>query len=325
MTYLVSVIIPLYNEEMHIKQNLNSLINQTIKFENIEVLLIDHCSTDNTLNIIKQLENKSENIKVVHLKENTGTPGNPRNAGINKASSDYIMFLDADDYYLNDICETLYRKIKKEDVDFVSCLYCFNTKTNINTAQTSINYLKKYGSEIKINSIDELPEIYEVYNPHCIMVWNKIYKKSFILKNNIKFPKKCLAEDLYFNIQCFLNGKFILLNEYIGYFYIIDELSVCHAPTEKSLNKFLCGYKMIFDYLNCEKYEIPKIISDTMISWTLLFLNNKLSYKKQKELLKSSQPFYKNYNLNNKILHNTSFLSLIENIFIQYLCKYYHY
>ena len=144
MTYLVSVIIPLYNEEMHIKQNLNSLINQTIKFENIEVLLIDHCSTDNTLNIIKQLENKSENIKVVHLKENTGTPGNPRNAGINKASSDYIMFLDADDYYLNDICETLYRKIKKEDVDFVSCLYCFNTKTNIKCITSKIIAINKF-------------------------------------------------------------------------------------------------------------------------------------------------------------------------------------
>ncbi|WP_413826157.1 glycosyltransferase family 2 protein [Methanobrevibacter sp. UBA337] len=317
MTYLISVIIPIYNGENVIKNSINSLINQTIKFENIEVLLIDDNSTDNSLDIIKSFSKKYENIKVIHLNKNYGTPGNPRNVGMKKASTNYIMFLDQDDYYLNDMCKTLYDKIEKEKVDFVSCLYCFNTEKNMESAKLYANFLEKYGSELKINNIHKLPELFEVTNPHSSMVWNKIYNKLFLLKNNIKFPKKCLAEDMDFNVQCFLNGNFILLNNYIGYYYITHDSSVSHTPTEKNLYKLLCGFKMIFEYLNNKKYKIPKIISEEIVFWTMLFLNNKLSIEKQKELLKTSKSFYTNFNLNNKRIHNSSFGTSIQNIFIK--------
>lgn len=314
--YLISVIIPLFNGENVIKNNLTNLMNQTMKFENIEILLIDDCSTDETLKIIEKYSKEYNNIKITHLNENHGSPSDSRNIGIKKASSEYIMFLDQDDYYLNDMCKTMYEKIKKEKVDFISCLYYFNSEKNIETAQTEPNHLKKYGPELKISNIKEFPIIYESYSSHIKMIWNKIYNKSFLIKNDITFPKKCLAEDLYFNVQCFFNGKFILLNNYFGYFQINHPDSTSHTSSEKNLYKFVCGYKKIFEYLTNQNYKIPKIISNQIVYWTLLFLENNLSYKKQKNLLNYSQPLYSIFNSQNKILQPSLLISL-QNIFIR--------
>ncbi len=116
MTYLLSVIIPVYNAENNIENGLNSIINQTMDFKNIEVVIIDDKSTDNTVNIVKNYVNNFSNIKLIQLNKNSGGPGFPRNMGISNASAPHIMFLDQDDYYLNDICQTLYEKITNEKV-----------------------------------------------------------------------------------------------------------------------------------------------------------------------------------------------------------------
>lgn len=318
MTYLLSVIIPVYNAENNIENGLNSIINQTMDFKNIEVVIIDDKSTDNTVNIVKNYVNNFSNIKLIQLNKNSGGPGFPRNMGISNASAPHIMFLDQDDYYLNDICQTLYEKITNEKVDFVSCLHYINSEKTIETAKIEINPLIKYGSEIKINNIKEFPIIYDIFNPHVIPIWNKIYKKSFLMKNNIKFPKKCLAEDFYFTLQCYLNGKFILLNNYIGYFYIQNLSSTSHTPSKENLDNLLCGYKMINKYLENKKYKIPKLFSNQMVYWTFLFLENELNYKNQKELLKKAKPLYNNFNNNNKIKSNySSKIISLQNILIR--------
>ncbi len=317
MTYLITVIIPIHNGKNVIENNLKSLLNQTINFENIEVILIDDCSTDSSLNLIKKYSQKYNNIKTIHLTENYGSPGNPRNIGINESSSKYIMFLDQDDYYLNDMCEKLYEKIKEEKVDFISCLYYLKSEKNLENKKTVSNPLEKYGLELKIHNITEIPLLFEVFNPHAIMVWNKIYKKSFLIKNNIKFPKKCLSEDLYFTLQCFINGEFMLLNNYFGYVYVLDDSSTSHTPSKNILYKLLCGYNMIFQYLKNKNYKVPKLISNQMVYWTFLFLENKLSFETQKDLLKMAKPFYENFNLNYKIINNSSFLISLQNFFIK--------
>ena len=115
----ITVIIPIFNGEKHIKKTLNSLFNQTFGFENIEVIIVDDCSTDNTAKILKDYENKYENIKCFFLEKNNGTPGKGRNIGIQNASTDYIMFLDSDDEFALDMCEVMYSTITNENVDFV--------------------------------------------------------------------------------------------------------------------------------------------------------------------------------------------------------------
>lgn len=124
MTYFkVSVIIPVYNAQDTIKRSIDSVINQTMGFSNIELILYDDNSTDGTRKILKEYSNSYENIVLILSDENSGYAGKGRNEGIKIASADYIMFMDSDDEYESDMCETLYNKIINENADIVSSNY----------------------------------------------------------------------------------------------------------------------------------------------------------------------------------------------------------
>ena len=111
------------------KNALDSLLNQTIGFENLEVIIVNDCSRDNSKEIIEEfkMENSvsneygSSNIITIHLDENIGGAYGPRNIALQHASADYLMFLDADDSFEEDACEILYNKIN--EYFFLSSLY----------------------------------------------------------------------------------------------------------------------------------------------------------------------------------------------------------
>lgn len=123
--YKISVIIPVYNGEKYLKNALDSLLNQTIGFENLEVIIVNDCSRDNSKEIIEEFkmvnsvsnESCSSNIITIHLDENIGGAYGPRNIALQHASADYLMFLDADDSFEEDACEILYNKINEYDCD----------------------------------------------------------------------------------------------------------------------------------------------------------------------------------------------------------------
>ena len=99
MEYKVSVIIPVYNAEENLKKTVQSVINQSIGFENIELILVDDASTDTSKKIIEYLSNKYSNIVPYFSKKNHGAPGFGRNIGLKLATSKYVMFLDNDAEY----------------------------------------------------------------------------------------------------------------------------------------------------------------------------------------------------------------------------------
>ena len=113
---MISIIIPVYNAENSIKRAFDSLLNQTIGFENLEVILTDDNSTDDSPNI------KYGNVKTIFLDKNSGSGGKPRNVGLTHATKDYVMFLDADDIFVEDACEVLYNEITSEGIDIVGGL-----------------------------------------------------------------------------------------------------------------------------------------------------------------------------------------------------------
>jgi glycosyltransferase involved in cell wall biosynthesis len=89
---LVSVVTPVYNAEKYLRKTINSVLNQSLGMENFEYILIDDGSTDSSRDILLEYSSKFDNIIVVFLKRNTGTPGRPRNIGIQLASSKYMTF-----------------------------------------------------------------------------------------------------------------------------------------------------------------------------------------------------------------------------------------
>ena len=99
MSYKVTVIIPTYNSVDFLDETIASIKNQTIGFENIELIIIDDYSTDNTQKLIDKYCKEYDNIKTYESGEKTGTPGRARNIAIEHAQADYIMFIDHDDKY----------------------------------------------------------------------------------------------------------------------------------------------------------------------------------------------------------------------------------
>ncbi|MBQ3473362.1 MAG: glycosyltransferase family 2 protein [Methanobrevibacter sp.] len=121
--FKISIIIPVYNGEKYLPTTLDSVICQSIGIENLEILIADDRSTDGTKEIIEEYKERvnnqtnKETIKSIHLLENSGGAFGPRNIALNHANGEYLMFIDSDDTYPQDACETLYNKINEYACD----------------------------------------------------------------------------------------------------------------------------------------------------------------------------------------------------------------
>lgn len=231
--YKISIIMPIFNVEKYIERSLQSILNQTMNLEDIEVIMVDDVSTDNTKDIIKKYSDKYSNFKAIYHEKNSGGCAIPRNSGLEIASGKYIMFLDPDDEYAKDICETLYDKIEEKSVNIVRCNYemIYPTFSRLDYVyDTSIQ-------ELEIDCNTDLP-------PNKVTVWNSIHRKSFLDENNIKFENLKNAEDLLFTMTEFLNNdKMIFLNNYHGYkYYTEDAPSHQMKPNRKNLDGTLYSW-----------------------------------------------------------------------------------
>jgi len=142
--YLISIIMPIYNAEKYLERTINSIINQTIGFENIELILVDDNSSDSSRDIINAFSKKYSNIVPFFSQVNHGFPGYGRNIGIKNASANYIMFSDNDDEYEVDFCEIVYNLIEKLDCDVLSTNFTI-LEGNI---VTKVDNFSKLGSEV---------------------------------------------------------------------------------------------------------------------------------------------------------------------------------
>ena len=188
MSYKISVIIPVYNAEKHLENTINSIIKQSIGFENIELILVDDASKDNSKKIIESYSEKYSNIIPYFSEKNHGYPGFGRNIGLNTATSDYIMFMDNDDEYDVNMCETLYETMINENADIVVCgRMMVNQSNNI---EEKIHHV--YGTEENGKIILKNEELL-YFNSHIIL--NKIFKKEIITSNNLKFNEHSRLDD----------------------------------------------------------------------------------------------------------------------------------
>lgn len=207
--YRLSIIVPIYNGEEYLKSTLDSIINQTLDFNTFEIILVDDCSTDGSKLIIERYCNEYENFKSIFLGKNSSYAGRPRNIALTEVSSDYVTFLDADDYFYIDSCENLYYAMICENPDIVIGNFTMDqldgeklyVKDN---GIVYFNNLQEY-SLLKFDSID--------YNHHIITssnVWNKLFKTNIIKNHDIKFPEGVPAEDSGFLFHYLLNSNIVL-------------------------------------------------------------------------------------------------------------------
>lgn len=319
MELKLSVIIPTFNAENFLMDAVNSVINQTFGFENIELILVDDHSTDSTKNIILDLSSKYFNIVPVFLDENSGSPSKPRNVGINIATTEYVMFLDNDDTYSNEMCEVMYNSIVKENVDVVTC------KINylIDSKVTKVNsFLNKYSYNIKVNTIEDFPNL--ISFGLTVMIWNKIYKKDVILENKILFLEGMLYEDVYFASKFYLNANGIfILPDFVGYNYNFrtegKNKSTSSTFNQKNLIKQFKGLMKIFDLLKGydDKYQV--LGCEMLLGWTKLFIKTNLEKNCERTLLNKVKPYYKSYKFTTHLLGRNLLFNIFSNIGVKIL------
>lgn len=217
--YKISTIIPVYNQEKYIEKALKSIVNQT--FQPYEILIINDASTDKTKDKCKEFRILYNNIRIINLKKNMGV-SNARNIGIDNANGDYIHFIDSDDTIEKDMYESIIVETGNQEKDLIitGTKYNENNKINIYIPQKgNINTLNEMKSFIKENCISGRRDIFNV-------VWNKLYKREFLLENNIRFDKYItFGEDFLFNLKCMrkTNSIYIINNAYYNYMRRFNE------------------------------------------------------------------------------------------------------
>ena len=218
----ISIIIPVYNVEKYLRQCLESVVNQT--FTDLEVICVNDCSPDNSAEILNEYAQKDKRIRVINLEKNGGV-GNARNLALKEVASDYVMFLDSDDWLALNACELVYNKISKNDNDFVYFNYY---KYYEETGSTGYNknkfkVLLKFFDTEQINP-SELKEPFAC-SSEC---WFKIYKTEFLRNNNLEFLVGRNFEDQIFYSKVFCLAKSVsVINEPLLY-YRQRNSSICN-------------------------------------------------------------------------------------------------
>ncbi|WP_419239784.1 glycosyltransferase family 2 protein [Photobacterium leiognathi] len=256
----ISVIIAAYNAEKNIKETIESLINQY--YENLEIIVINDGSSDSTGDILVTLKNKYSNLIIRNIKNNGVS--NARNNGIDIATGEYISFLDADDIVEHDFFYDLY---KESDSKLLICA------KNVYDMYSSGNIIPWSD-----NSHLE-PDFYK--NRVSIYVWGKLYKKSFLDDNNIRFDTTLrIAEDFLFNIVCLSKLSFSdikIVNNSSKFLYRITPESLSNKTTKESLKNRKQSAESIYQILK-DEYSI----NDALFTYVKTYLKT-ISIKLIKE------------------------------------------
>lgn len=282
MDYKVSVIIPVYNADQHLKTAIESVINQTMGFENIELIIVNDKSTDNSKNIIDEYSSKYDNIVAIHLDKNSGYPGKPRNVGIEKASAPYLIFLDADDEYLPEAFEKYYDTIEKEKSDFVMSAHYWNLEGEI-MERYVLHECDDKSDVVNINPLLNEENFRRVTYYH-VSPWGKIFNKKFILDKNIRFLEDALSEDAYFYYKSVLNSKRItfLQNDRLYMYNVFNaNESTIHTHNFKTFDDFFRGFEEVLGLFKGAPYTTQNMLRLSFNSLLLLFSNLSIKEKRK--------------------------------------------
>ena len=283
MKPLISVVIPVYNVEKHLRKCLDSIVNQTYK--NLEIILINDGSKDNSDEICREFAEKDDRIVYVS-RENRGVSAT-RNEGIDLSHGDYFSFIDSDDHLELDTYEYLLNLISKHNVDAV------NYEHFITYADKEVPHCiaeKNYGLFDRKEAQKQL-----VYN--VAFAWNKLFSKKII--ENLKFDETILrGEDSLFARFAFSNADKVWFDSRPLYHYVQSENSAVRGnfrPSQLTAVKLFEAYDEL--YTKDFPELMPKHLSNMENLMIMIYCDmkaDKKDYKKeQKEILKIYKKYYK--------------------------------
>lgn len=300
MSKLISIIIPFYNSEKTISKTLESVFSQVT--QNVEIICIDDCSTDSSLSIVKDCCYQNENVKIFSLPQNSGV-SKARNFGLEHASGDFILFLDADDLLMNGIISFI-----NQSVDFSGDLILFNYQTvssqenlfleiNQPIEMVSLNVEECKDKIIGINSSSEI-------RTRLSSVWAKLFKRQIIEENNITFDTNItIGEDSLFIFEYCQFVESVQYFPIVSYLYYQNYSSLTHSFQSNMLindrswqSAFIKLLELYPNQIKSEKYVSFSLAKGIINTCYLYFghkessLNNNDKYI-QLKLFVSSAPY----------------------------------
>ncbi|MCI8510018.1 MAG: glycosyltransferase family 2 protein [Lachnospiraceae bacterium] len=246
----ISIIIPVYNEAEKIEKTLIDVFNQT--YNNIEVIIINDGSTDNTAEICKTIENDN----FIYFEINNGGPANARNVGIEHASGKYICFLDADDEVEKNHIQLLYEHLRNNQVQLaVSRATCGHNDENI--------YVEEWeNAAYRILKNDD----------YGGFLWNKLFCTEIIRENNLSLNTDFwMCEDLVFVLEYLRSCKIVAFINSCTYHYVEGHGISKFSLTPKRLTEFYAK-KYIQDHLVSDKNEkVYNLVLDMCVSLSIRY------------------------------------------------------
>lgn len=215
----ISVVVPVYNVEHELSRCVDSILVQS--YANIEVILVDDGSTDGCPSMCDAYEKMDSRVRVIH--KSNGGLSSARNAGLSCATGEWILYVDSDDYILNDSCERLIAVGAKYDCDIVSA----DAIREFNGGQEYMVHGSLADGECypSRDFILKTVKPCEWYAPACF----NLYKRSFLIENNLFFVEGLLHEDLEMQPRVFLAAKTVAYCAYPFYRYVDRASSIMNA------------------------------------------------------------------------------------------------
>ncbi len=304
----VSIVIPVYNAEKHLKQCLDSILNQT--YENIEIICVDDCSSDRSIPILQQFEENDNRIKVLYNEKNSGE-GKTRMKGVSNSTGKYVFFSDSDDWLPKKSIEILVAKAEKTNSDIV-----FGGKKRVLDKFGLISSSSKnsFFNQNLNQSISE-PELFDDYyisyfgvNKLSVTMWAKLYRMDIIRKANINSYGFKFGEDLLFNLQIHPFLSKVSFVEENTYFYRFGGITNTSNPTflKDIKEQYYIKEKHLQDY-NYQKAEVfikIEVVNCFYSHFKNLFVLDRKSVDEVKNLIEEElkdHSFYNNlfYNWDN--------------------------
>ena len=312
----LSIIIPIYNVEKYLKRCINSLLSQNL--DNYEIILIDDESKDLSGEIADEYAKKYEFIKEIHQK-NKGLAG-ARNTGLNIASGEYILFVDSDDWLIENTVEKLLFEAKLYDLDIGIADFRYVDENNF----IKLNKGKPYECKSIINGEQYLTECLEMDSP--MMVWKSIYKHKFIINNQLFFLEGFNHEDEYWMPLCYLKAKKVKNIDIVFYNYFIHTDCISKRPSDFEKNSFdlikICYLLKEKSFFINNRY-LKQLFQNNIINLYLsAFYKGKLINKKYRKYINSDffNNLYKSqYNSIRIVFFNISHLLYY---YVNYLYKW---
>ena len=241
-----SVIIPVYNVESYLPRCIDSLLTQN--YSDLEILLIDNGSKDQSGQICDDYATQFSNITAYHI-PNKGV-GSARNFGLSKAKGEFICFVDADDYLVGNLFSDVESQLDSQ-LDLLVFSYYNSIEKNLSEIDRSAKILPTEGKKDKSDFIALFQELW--LTDMMYTVWNKIYRKEFLEEHQIVFESYELGEDVRFNLNVYQHVNAVLLVKSAYYVYVSGRID--SAMGQYNPNR-----------MNYQLEELGKV-DQLMISW----------------------------------------------------------